>query len=417
VTVVGLISFLQRIPLLSAQTPAPHVQNTAQKGETGAPSDVLTVPDGTPIVLKLEKELSSATAKAGDPVEFTTPYPIRFEGLVIVPKGTAVSGTIVGVKRSRRGARDGEIKIEIKNLILPGGQNASLHQALKPKITAAKVGLTAERTVVMMADPFTVLIPPMMLFFKGDEQVYRAGTWMTLYINGPMNLNRNALANLEPPPYQGPAQVFIIRRTGRPVRLFLGDHFVDWLVQPIRLELVPGTYTFRVDSKAQEQPLTLDVFENHQYWVERTQGGLIAGDVREHQGDIEEFASAPFVKDRNFAVNTPDYHGSPQVMVVSRTPGPKLFCGKKGLGELWGWVEIDLHPGTYSFHTNKAKKQVMRLEVQEDHQYWIEQRDGRLFLSDFQHVHDDLDRLPCLGSLFCFAGQSKKHVCAPEVSP
>jgi hypothetical protein len=51
------------------------------------PQDRIIVPDGGPLILRLVSELSSATARVGDAVQFVTAYPLRMNGLIVLPKG------------------------------------------------------------------------------------------------------------------------------------------------------------------------------------------------------------------------------------------------------------------------------------------------------------------------------------------
>jgi hypothetical protein len=355
--------------------------------------EIITVPDGTPLTLKLEKDLSSATARVGDAVEFMTPFPTRINGLVIVPKGTPVSGTVVQIIAARRASRDGEIKIAIGNLNLPTGETVALRQALKSEGTGKKIGTVAAMSPAIAAgslfDPFII---PGLLIEKGNERVYRAGRWTTVYLVGPLRLNRGALVTLQPPPYEGPAQVFLKNRTGKSVQLYVGQDYVGELYYPVRLEIEPGTYEFNTGD-SRNQALKLEVQENQQYWVEREHGELIAGDAQQHRDEIEELQDAPWVTHRNFALQTPAYQGPAQVNFVNRDSSTKIFCGHTNLGEFGGApLRIELNPGTYSFSASKANGQGLQIPVQEDHQYWIEIKRRKLFVKDFQHLHDDIDQ-------------------------
>ena len=417
------------------ENPGPQVQNVAQKEDAGlhtaAPPDVVTVPDGTPLTLKLEKELSSSTAKIGDSVEFTVAYPIRFNGMVIAPRGTSVSGTVIAVSHKGLLGRNGDVRVELGKLTLPTGETVTLRLAPKSGITAKKVGEKIAQMAVPALDPFLWPVLPVFWLAKGDERVYPAGTWITAYLDGQLNLNRGALANLQPPPYKGPAQVFFRNRKDSSVKLFSGQDFVGELIPPVRrnyrldysaligfarLELKPGTYSFST-SKAKEQAVQLEVHEDHQYWVEREHGGLFAGDPQQHRDEIEKLESAPWVTDRNFAAETPAYKGPAQITFVNRGIDGDLFCGQKKLVYLGGPVRIELSPGTYSFRIGKAKEEALHLEVHEDHQYWIEyskQRTHRgLFVSDFQHLHDDMEHLP-YPELMYHPSQSRRNLCVPE---
>lgn len=410
-------------PNSGARPRLPQGQGGEQKMDssvrTATLSDVVTIPDGTPLTLKLEKDFSSATANVGDTIEFTTPYPTRINGLVIVPRGTAVSGVVVGVSHRRRGARDGEVKIAIGNLSLTSGEIATLRQVLKSESAGKKVGTAAVMTPAMaLSLPFVGWMLPAMLFTKGDERVYRAGTWTTVYFDGPLSLNRAALTNLEPPPYQGQPQIFIEsqKRSGYNVMLFSDQEFVGELSKPVRLELKPGTYLLST-SKAKEHAVQLEVHEGEQYWVEREHRGLFVKDPKDHRDKIEEFETAPWVTDRNFTSEAPAYKGSAQVFFVIRGFYADLFCGQKKFASLSNTLRIEVDPGNYTFSTGKAIDQRVQLEVHDDHQYWIELDRGRLLLRDYQHLHNDVEQLGSQPYDLDLTLPSTRRTCVPETVP
>jgi hypothetical protein len=200
VLLVGVVASQLHIFDLHAQPRPPQEQTGGHEEDaalqTATPPDIVIVSDGTPLTLKLEKVLSSATAKVGDTVEFMTPFPARINGLVIVPKDSPVSGTVVQVSAARRASRAGEIKIAIGKLTLPTGETVTLRQASKSESTGKKIGTVALMSPAIAAgslfDPFII---PGLLIEKGNERVYRAGTWTTGYLVGSLSLNRGALAS------------------------------------------------------------------------------------------------------------------------------------------------------------------------------------------------------------------------------
>jgi hypothetical protein len=214
--ILVVIFILVHHPDLSAQPHPPQGQGGAQKDAdvqaAVLPPDSVTVPDGTPLPLKLETGVSSATAKVGDTVEFTTRHSVEIEGLVIVPKGTALSGTVVQVSHPRRLLRNGQVKLAVDKLVLPTGELATLHprrsgakkSAIKMKGIKIK-GVEGDLNLkwlplYALLDPLdTAIVLPLIPAAKGEEQVYEEGAEVTVYFRGPLNLDRGALLKLPPP--------------------------------------------------------------------------------------------------------------------------------------------------------------------------------------------------------------------------
>jgi hypothetical protein len=378
-------------------------------------SDVIIVPDGTPLTLRLEQDVSSANAKVGDTVTLTVPYPARLNGLVFVPKGTPVSAAVVKVTPAHRPSRDGEVVIKIGDLTLPTGETVTLRQALKPQSAAGKAGDDVSKVAPLVVNPIAGIgYLESVWFFKGDEKVFRAGSWTKAYINGPLELKRDALTRLQPPPYKGAAQVFFKNRKGPAVNLYVGDEYIAGLFEPVWLKLKPGTYSFHT-IKAKEDALQFEVQEDHQYWIERENGRLAVKNTEEHRDEIEELAEATWLPHKDFSAPTPTYSGPPQIYFGYRGNGGKLFCGRKNLGESFGYpLRIEVKPGTYSFSIGKPDKHPIRVAARENEQYWMERRPEGLFLSDYQHLHDEFERPKTEILDLNFTLPSMKQNCLPE---
>lgn len=357
--VLALLFILLPAADLSAQPHPPPGQSGTQEKDAPpqaavTPPDSITVPDGTPLNLQLVSDLSSGTAKVGDTVKLTIPYPLRIDGLVVVPRGTALSGTVMQVSHPHRPSRNGQVKMAVEKLVLPNGEIVALRPS---KSASGKPGRMAPRSepgdlgvgtglLAAAIDPITAaIVLPLALITKGHELVYPAGTRTTVYFNGPVNLDRAALLKLQPPPYKGPAQVFFNDIGGGSLdALFCGDvrvgsHGVSFgPLAPLRLELNPGTYSFtarldfsdhvmhhkankkleqriakaELESKLKAKPLQLEVHEDHQYWIQRERRGLFVKDIQQHQAEFEILEGTWRVTDKDFT-SLPPKDSCPQV--------------------------------------------------------------------------------------------------------
>jgi len=299
-----------------------------------SPPDSITVPDGKPLTLQLVSSVTSATAKVGDIVEFKVPHSLRIDGLVVVPRGTIVSGTVVLVTHPHRPTKKGSVGMAIEKVVLPSGEVLPLRPSRsasgKPQGMAAEHEKGDPGLWLLMAplDPLGWVVAPAMLFTKGHEAVYPADTQTTVYFNGPLILDRAALLKSQPPPYKRPAQVLFNNVSGR-AHLFSPDapevFFADVgapdsrscgrvgpvdLGTPLRLELNPGTYSFTVDTHdriihGKAQPVQIELRDDHQYWIQRESRALSMKDIQQNATEFEMVQDTKGLFDRDFTVLPP----------------------------------------------------------------------------------------------------------------
>jgi hypothetical protein len=81
-----------------------------------------TLAKDTPARVKLTKALSSATAHAGDAVEFEVLDDIFVEGVLVLHKGTKVSGVVAEAEVKKRFGRGGKLAVSLTTLKLADGE-------------------------------------------------------------------------------------------------------------------------------------------------------------------------------------------------------------------------------------------------------------------------------------------------------
>lgn len=91
-------------------------------------STTTTIPDGTPIAVRVIDNLSSATAKAGQTFRGTLYQPIVVNGRTVYPKGADVVGRVQSVHPSGRLSDPGVLVLDLRSVSY-NGQRSTLHVA------------------------------------------------------------------------------------------------------------------------------------------------------------------------------------------------------------------------------------------------------------------------------------------------
>jgi hypothetical protein len=153
---------------------------------SAAPSRAsLVLHDGTPVRLRLTRNLSSAEAKSGDTLDFEVLEDVKAGDLLVVARGATAIGTVTEARAKRRMARGGKLDITIDYVRLLNGDKAALRGVKETSgggHTGAMTGaIVATSLVVWPAAPF-------FLFMHGKDSTIPKGTEITAYVNGEVNL-------------------------------------------------------------------------------------------------------------------------------------------------------------------------------------------------------------------------------------
>ena len=95
-------------------------QQSAQKPEAAPLKQPLAfgLEDGTPIKLRLTRNLSSADATTGDRVDFDVLEDVKVKDVIVVPRGGLALATITEAQHKRRMARGGKLNVNIDDVCL-----------------------------------------------------------------------------------------------------------------------------------------------------------------------------------------------------------------------------------------------------------------------------------------------------------
>ncbi|HZQ52872.1 MAG TPA: hypothetical protein VFB14_11785 [Bryobacteraceae bacterium] len=89
-----------------------------------AQDDVLH--EGTPIRLKLNRTISSATEHQGDKVDFEVLDDVKAGNLVVIPHGSTALGTVTEAVPKGRMGKGGKLNVNIDYVRLPNGDKLAL---------------------------------------------------------------------------------------------------------------------------------------------------------------------------------------------------------------------------------------------------------------------------------------------------
>jgi hypothetical protein len=133
----------------------------------------IEIPEGTKIKVRLEQQLSSATAEEGQPVQFSVTDDIKVGDVVAIKGESVVNGTIVQAVPKRRMGRTGKLDFSIDAIVASDGSKIPLRYSLVKK----EGGSHAARNGVITAGVAVLFWPaaPFVLLAKGKETIFNKG--------------------------------------------------------------------------------------------------------------------------------------------------------------------------------------------------------------------------------------------------
>ncbi len=103
----------------------------------------IDIPQGSHVLLRLENNVTTRTAREGDYVYLRTATPIAAGGQIVVPEGSYVQGVVTRAVRSGRVKGKAELAIRIDTLTLASGKVIKL----SPRLTSVDSGGTEQKVV------------------------------------------------------------------------------------------------------------------------------------------------------------------------------------------------------------------------------------------------------------------------------
>ena len=186
------VIFLAICPMIVAQEPVTgSVVPVAQQSQPvstppAVPAKPNTLVDGTPIKLRIGRNVSSADAKVGEVVDFEVLEEVQVMGVVVVAKGATASTTVTLAQPKRRMGREGKLDINVDFVRLVDNEKAALTATAGGKggsHTGAMIGAMAATAI------FTLGGSALFLLMHGKDITIPKGAETTAYIRGDMPLD------------------------------------------------------------------------------------------------------------------------------------------------------------------------------------------------------------------------------------
>ncbi|MGH9763784.1 MAG: hypothetical protein ACREDR_30030 [Blastocatellia bacterium] len=148
-------------------------EQTAPPAQTPKPAIGFGLEDGTPIKLRISRNLSSADAQVGETVDFEVLEDTKVGDVIVVPRGGIAWGTVTEAQPKRRLGRAGKLNVNIDSVRLTDGEKAALRAVKEVK----GGGHTGAMTGAMVATSI-VFFPaaPLFLFMHGKDITIPKGT-------------------------------------------------------------------------------------------------------------------------------------------------------------------------------------------------------------------------------------------------
>src|SRR6266851_435813 len=140
----------------SKSTPVPPSKPTVTTDESGRPTWTIQA--------YLRDELTSATAKSGQPIKAIVAEPVyNPDHTIAVPEGATIIGAITQAKPARSFGRAGTLGFDFKQIVLPDGQTQNVQAALTGADSASAAGLAMDSEGKVKPKPQDKIVVPLIL--------------------------------------------------------------------------------------------------------------------------------------------------------------------------------------------------------------------------------------------------------------
>lgn len=136
------------------------------------PALAQTLKEGTGVQLETRADVSSKTAKAGDPVELAVTRPVLVDGVTVIPAGAPAKGEVAKARDNGLLGRSGKLDVQITS-ITAGGRDIPVRGSSDKKGSSGTIGAVGAGVVFL----------PLAIVVKGKDAKIPAGTKVDVYVD------------------------------------------------------------------------------------------------------------------------------------------------------------------------------------------------------------------------------------------
>ncbi len=206
-----ILAFMVSCVLVAGFWLAVAGQTGIQQTQVVKPAIPFGLEDGTPVKLRLMRNLSSADARIGEMVDFEVLEDVKVNGIVVIARGGLAIATVTAAQAKRRMGRGGKLDVNIDYVKLVSGEKVAL-RAVKGGQGGGHVGVMT--TAIVATSLVFFPAAPLFLFMKGKDITIPKGTEVTAYINGTAELEQAKFMPPEPAKPRAPG--ILVKTEGVP---------------------------------------------------------------------------------------------------------------------------------------------------------------------------------------------------------
>jgi len=129
---------------------------------------------GTPVILSLEKSISTDTANVGDLVDLVVVREVKIDGKTVIETGAMARGEVSAVEKKGAIGKPGKISIAVKSVAAVDGKNVPL------RATLTREGKGKETTALLVGLILCILG---LFLIKGENGVITSGSEIKAYVD------------------------------------------------------------------------------------------------------------------------------------------------------------------------------------------------------------------------------------------
>jgi hypothetical protein len=204
----------------------------------------LVLPEGTQLRVRLEQDLSSATAEVGQPVQLSATEDVKVGDAVVIKQGAAVVGIVTDAVHKRRLGRTGKLDFAIERVVATDGTSIPLRYSPLKREGGSR-GLA---TGIITAGAAAVFWPaaPVFLLIQGKDVTVHRGMEIQSFTDQTFTLRNATTTASNSATVQASASPVTVQVTSQPegAEVEIDGAFVG--STPASLQMTPGLHNIVV---------------------------------------------------------------------------------------------------------------------------------------------------------------------------